>query len=60
MKLNNNLNASSIDSLPELFCSENISFGKFAWDEKVYYGIIIFVPVKKVKTNIGIKQTIAP
>jgi len=60
MKLNNNLNASYDSVFPESFCSKNIAFGKFIWDNKIYYGIIIFVPIKKEMTEVGILQSVAP
>ena len=58
MILNDNLNAASIcENIPETVCSENIAFGKFSWNDKVHYGIIIFMPVERIPTNIGIVQT---
>ena len=50
MILNDNLNAASIcENIPETVCSENIAFGKFSWNDKVHYGIIIFIPVDRVR-----------
>ena len=58
MILNDNLNAASIcENIPETVCSENIAFGKFSWNDKVHYGIIIFIPVDRVRINIGVVQT---